>query len=103
MFGRRTDNGDGAAYVDLRKRRSAGSARKIADDHRRVLDLLDAGGVTPTSVREMEEAGVANPAAVVYELELSGVAVERVYGTTASHQRRLMGFRLAGSAQPRQT
>ena len=43
-----------------------------------VLRVLRDAGDRPVSLPELRERGIANPAAVIYELELAGYAIERV-------------------------
>jgi biotin operon repressor len=60
-----------------------------------VRALRDAGD-RPVSLPELRERGIANPAAVIYELELAGYEIDRVH-----RHGRLLGVRLSGSAEPR--
>jgi biotin operon repressor len=60
-----------------------------------VRALRDAGD-RPVSLAELRERGIANPAAVIYELELAGYEIDRVH-----RHGRLVGVRLDGSAEPR--
>ena len=61
-----------------------------------VLRVLREAGERPVGLPELRELGIANPAAVIYELELAGYDIDRVH----SHGR-LIGVRLGRSAQPR--
>ena len=89
-------NGEGAPYLDLRASLRRGVAGSVASDHRRVMEALEAGGLVPTSAEELERLGVANPATVIYELEVSGISIEHVYAGSSARGRRLIGFRLKG-------
>jgi biotin operon repressor len=60
-----------------------------------VRALRDAGD-RPVSLAELRERGIANPAAVIYELELAGYEIDRVH-----RHGRLLGVRLAPGAEPR--
>jgi biotin operon repressor len=67
--------------------------------HRRqdiVLRALREAGDRPVSLPELRERGIANPAAVIYELELAGYGIDRVH-----RHGRLLGVRLTGPAEPR--
>jgi biotin operon repressor len=73
------------------------TARDIA--HRRrdgVLRALRDAGDRPVSLVELRERGIVNPAAVIYELELAGVEIDRVH-----RHGRLLGVRLGGAGEPR--
>jgi hypothetical protein len=59
-----------------------------------MLRLLREAGSQPLSFRDFEAAGVRQPANLLYELELAGEPVERVYERTASGARLLIGVRL---------
>ena len=92
MFGR-ANGDDGLPFVDLDETRRSGMARLVADDHVRALERLRAGDGRPITLRELEAAGVGNPASVLYELELAGVPIERVHAA-ATQPGRVAGFRL---------
>jgi biotin operon repressor len=64
--------------------------------HDSVLRALRDAGDRPVSLAELRERGIANPAAVIYELELAGYAIDRVHG-----HGRLLGVRLDGAGEPR--
>jgi len=67
--------------------------------HRRrdiVIRALRDAGDRPVSLAELRERGIANPAAVIYELELAGYEIDRVH-----RHGRLLGVRLSGPAEPR--
>jgi biotin operon repressor len=61
-----------------------------------MLRVLREAGDRPVSLPELRERGIANPAAVIYELELAGYEIDRVH-----RHGRLLGVRLAAGAQPR--
>jgi biotin operon repressor len=60
-----------------------------------VLRALRDAGERPVSLPELRERGIANPATVIYELELAGYAIDRVH-----HHGRLLGVRLGSTAEP---
>jgi biotin operon repressor len=61
-----------------------------------VLRALRDAGDRPVSLAELRERGIANPAAVIYELELAGYEIDRVH-----RHGRLLGVRLGSPAEPR--
>ena len=61
-----------------------------------VLRVLRDAGDRPVSLPELRERGIANPAAVIYELELAGYGIDRVH-----RQGRLLGVRLGSEREPR--
>jgi biotin operon repressor len=61
-----------------------------------VLRVLRDAGDRPVGLPELRERGIANPAAVIYELELAGYEIDRVHG-----HGRLLGVRLGGAGEPR--
>jgi biotin operon repressor len=61
-----------------------------------VLRALRDAGDRPVSLPELRERGIANPAAVIYELELAGYEIDRVH-----RQGRLIGVRLGGGGERR--
>ena len=61
-----------------------------------VLRVLRDAGDRPVSLAELRERGIANPGAVIYELELAGYEIDRVH-----RHGRLVGVRLGASAAPR--
>jgi hypothetical protein len=62
----------------------------MAQQHREnALSLLREAGERPVSFNELRQRGVPNPASVIYELELSGLAIDRVH-----RHGRLLGVRL---------
>lgn len=67
----------------------------IDAEHDRVLALLLDAGERPLSVAALHDAGVRNPATMVYELELRGYLIRHVTGGNA---RPAGGFRLEGIA-----
>jgi hypothetical protein len=67
--------------------------------HRRqdiVLRALREAGDRPVGLPELRERGIANPAAVIYELELAGYEIDRVH-----RHGRLLGVRLGAAEAPR--
>jgi biotin operon repressor len=61
-----------------------------------VLRVLRDAGDRPVSLPELRERGIANPAAVIYELELAGYEIDRVH-----RHGRLLGVRLGARGGPR--
>ena len=61
-----------------------------------MLRALRDAGDRPVSLAELRERGIGNPAAVIYELELAGVEIDRVH-----RHGRLVGVRLGATAAPR--
>jgi biotin operon repressor len=61
-----------------------------------MLRVLREAGDRPVSLPELRERGIANPAAVIYELELLGYEIDRVH-----RHGRLLGVRLPADAGPR--
>jgi biotin operon repressor len=61
-----------------------------------VLRALRDAGDRPVSLAELRERGIANPGAVIYELELAGYEIDRVH-----RHGRLVGVRLGATAAPR--
>ena len=60
------------------------------------MRVLRDAGERPVSLVELRERGIANPAAVLYELELAGYEIDRVH-----RHGRLVGVRLGAGAQRR--
>lgn len=85
---------------DLRRRRERDLEHALSSAHRRLLQVLQEADRKPVSMRELEAAGIANPATVIYELEVAGSEIEHVYAPGASGQRRLAGFRLLPAREP---
>lgn len=48
----------------------------------------------PLSIADLRLAGVTMPGQALYELELAGHRVTRVFGRDASHRRTMLGYRL---------
>jgi hypothetical protein len=73
------------------------TARDLANRRQDIVirALRDAGD-RPVSLPELRERGIANPAAVIYELELAGYEIDRVH-----RHGRLLGVRLGAAAEPR--
>ncbi|HEX2105219.1 MAG TPA: helix-turn-helix domain-containing protein [Solirubrobacteraceae bacterium] len=60
-----------------------------------LLKALRDAGDRPVSLRELRERGIANPAAMIYELEIAGYEIDRVH-----RHGRLVGVRLGRRAAP---
>jgi hypothetical protein len=72
-----------------------------ASDRRQemMLRLLREAAPRPLSFQDFEAAGIRQPANLLYELELTGEPVERVYRRSASGARVLVGVRLHESQE----
>jgi biotin operon repressor len=60
-----------------------------------LLKALRDAGDRPVSLPELRERGIANPAAMIYELEIAGYEIDRVH-----RHGRLVGVRLGARAVP---
>jgi biotin operon repressor len=60
-----------------------------------ILRALRDAGDRPVSLAELRERGIANPAAMIYELEIAGYEIDRVH-----RHGRLVGVRLGARAEP---
>jgi biotin operon repressor len=60
-----------------------------------ILRALRDAGDRPVSLVELRERGIANPAAMIYELEIAGYEIDRVH-----RHGRLVGVRLGSRAEP---
>ncbi len=60
-----------------------------------LLKALRDAGDRPLSLPELHERGIANPAAMIYELEIAGYEIDRVH-----RHGRLVGVRLGTRAAP---
>lgn len=58
------------------------------------LRAFAASSPRPLSIADLRLAGVAMPGQALYELELAGHRVTRVYGRDASQRRTMLGYRL---------
>lgn len=67
-------------------------------DHAALLAILDAENGLPVSFAALAARGVPRPATLVYELEVAGYSIERVYAPRSSGARPLVGVRRAPSA-----
>lgn len=65
----------------------------VAIDRRRqeLLQILREAGKQPLTYRDLEAFGIRQPANLIYELELIGHPVERVYRNRASGTKALAG------------
>lgn len=64
-------------------------------DTTRMLELFDAAASRPLTLAELHEAGVGMPGQALYELQLAGFRITRVYGRDEQRGRTLLGYRLA--------
>jgi biotin operon repressor len=60
-----------------------------------LLRVLRDAGDRPVGIPELREQGIANPAATIYELEIAGYEIDRVY-----RHGRLVGVRLGARDAP---
>jgi biotin operon repressor len=60
-----------------------------------LLKALRDAGDRPVSLPELRERGIANPAAMIYELEIAGYEIDRVH-----RHGRLVGVRLGARDAP---
>ena len=60
-----------------------------------LLRVLRDAGDRPVGLPELRERGIANPAAMIYELEIAGYEIDRVH-----RHGRLVGVRLGARAEP---
>lgn len=67
-------------------------------DTTRLLELFDAAAARPLTMAELQRDGVAMPGQALYELQLAGYRIGRVYGRDARQRRTLLGYRLDRSA-----
>ena len=76
----------------------------VTIDRRRqeLLQILREAGKQPLTYRDLEAFGIRQPANLIYELELIGQPVERVFRNRASGTKALVGFRLKADVQTAQ-
>jgi biotin operon repressor len=60
-----------------------------------LLRVLRDAGDRPVGLPELRERGIANPAAMIYELEIAGYEIDRVH-----RHGRLVGVRLGARDEP---
>lgn len=63
-------------------------------DTARLLELFDAAQGRPLTVAELQRGGVAMPGQALYELQLAGYRISRVFGRDGKQRRTLLGYRL---------
>jgi len=73
------------------------------DDHdtTRMLALFDVAASRPLTLVELRDGGVAMPGQALYELQLAGYRIARVYGRDEAQRRVLLGYRLDRFGGPR--
>lgn len=59
-----------------------------------LLRAFAAAAPRPLTIADLRQAGVAMPGQTLYELQLTGYRVTRVYGRDGSHRRQMLGYRL---------
>jgi hypothetical protein len=79
--------------------RTAHMAVTIDRRRQELLQILREAGKQPLTYRDLEAFGIQQPANLIYELELIGQPVERVYRNRASGTKALIGFRLKADEQ----
>ena len=70
-------------------------------DTTRMLELFDIAEARPLTVAELRDGGVAMPGQALYELQLAGYRIARVYGRDDAQRRMLLGYRLDRFGGPR--
>lgn len=63
-------------------------------DTTRMLELFDTAASRPLTFGEFQDGGVAMPGQALYELQLAGYRIARVYGRDEAQRRVLLGYRL---------
>jgi hypothetical protein len=66
-----------------------------------MLELFDAAASRPLTLADLQEGGVAMPGQALYELQLAGYRIARVYGRDEARRRTLLGYRLDRFGGPR--
>ena len=61
---------------------------------RRLLGVLRAADGDPVAPRTLNQAGIADPANAIFELEQAGHRIERAYSDASNGRRRFLGYRL---------
>jgi hypothetical protein len=70
-------------------------------DTTRMLELFDAAASRPLTLADLQDGGVAMPGQALYELQLAGYRIARVYGRDEARRRTLLGYRLDRFGGPR--
>lgn len=70
-------------------------------DTTRMLELFDAAASCPLTLADLQDGGVAMPGQALYELQLAGYRIARVYGRDEARRRVLLGYRLDRFGGPR--
>ncbi len=65
-------------------------------EHEQMLTLLRDSPRQPVPLDELIDSGIPHPATVIYELELRGHAISKVYAPRRPGQPRTTGFTLIG-------
>jgi hypothetical protein len=74
--------------------REPGAGAPRPSPERRLLGVLREAGGRPVGLSAIVEAGISDPANVIYELERAGHCIERAYAEVSPGRRRLLGYRL---------
>jgi hypothetical protein len=61
---------------------------------RRLLEVLREADGRPVGALSLAEAGIADLASAIFELERAGYRIQRAYAGGASEQRRFLGYHL---------
>lgn len=70
-------------------------------DTTRMLELFDIAASRPLTLADLQDGGVAMPGQALYELQLAGYQIARVYGRDETQRRTLIGYRLDRFGGPR--
>ena len=70
----------------------------LRSDQAEVLAILDSADGIPVSFAALEARGVSRPAMLVYELEVTGYAIDRVFEPRPGGRRQLVGIRRGQAA-----
>lgn len=73
---------------------TAAAAAGVLTDAALSLRAFAAASPRPLTIADLRLAGVTMPGQALYELELTGHRVTRVYGRDTSHRRTMLGYRL---------
>lgn len=67
---------------------------ETATDAALLLRAFAAAAPRPLTMADLRQAGVAMPGQTLYELQLTGYRITRVYGRDSRHRRLMLGYRL---------
>lgn len=66
----------------------------VGADAARVLRVFAETAPRPLTIADLRQAGITAPGQALYELELAGHRVTRVYGRDAARRRTMRGYRV---------